>query len=281
MCIRDSLCAFWEHLDGGDVGSRVLSFIALLLTRPGAHLVPLLSPVLSLTLTWATKTAAAAAAAAREGGAPASSSARAYLAAELHAPLAAIHLAALRSRWSVFFPKPGTTAANAAAALAARDPAAAATLSAAPRVILEHAGGVLSGSSTVPAAAPGALRAVLNELERCRQQVNLFRSDVFVPLRPHFIVASLGVVVGRHHESLFADFSGLVHALAAEDFQTFYGEILTGYVGSASTLPGLDDGQRRALLELLPTSASDEPSMKRGLGPVSYTHLTLPTILLV
>jgi hypothetical protein len=180
------------------------------------------------------------------------------LAAELHAPLAAIHLAALRSRWSVFFPKPGTPAAAAAAALAARDPTAAATLAAAPRAILEHAGGMLSGT--------GALRAVLGEMERCWRQVNLLRAEVFVPLRPHFIAAALGAIVGRHHDSLIGELGELVHALASEDFQAFYQNILPGYVWSAAALPGLDDGQRGALLSLLPASAADEPSMKRGLG---------------
>jgi len=224
----------------GGSGSRMLSFIALLLTRPGAHLVPLLSPVLSLTLRWAAE--------------------QQLLATELHAPLAAIHLAALRSRWSVFSPRAGTPAAAAAAALAARDPAAAATLTAAPRAILEHASAVLSG--TVP-AAPGALRAVLAELQRCRRQVNLFRADVFVPLRPHFVHAALAAVVGRHHESLSTELAELLHALAVEDPAEFYERALPGYVHG---LPGLSETQRAALVGLLPEAAADQPSVARGLG---------------
>ena len=71
---------------------------------------------------------------------------------------------------------------------------------------------------------------------------------------------------GRHHDSLVGELSELVHALAHEDFQSFFHHALPGYVWSAAALPGLDDGQRGALLALLPASASDEPSMKRGLG---------------
>lgn len=195
--LRRAASALFALADHGAVGaggvgaSRLLPFIALLLTRPGTHLAPLLPPVLSLTLgRWAV-------AAGRDGGVAAltpvgDSASSSHLAAELHAPLAAIHLAALRSRWSTLFPKPGTPAATAAVALASRDPAAAATLAAAPRAILEHAGGVLSGGVS---ADPGALRAVLGEMQRCRRQVNLLRAAVFVPLRPHFVAATLSAVV--------------------------------------------------------------------------------------
>jgi hypothetical protein len=224
-----ALCSS-STLVGG--GARMLSLIALLLTRPGAHLEPLLGPVLSLSLSWAAE--------------------QQLLATELHAPLAAIHLAALRSRWSVFAPRAGTPAAG---VLAARDPATAA----APRAILEHAGAVLSGA--VP-AAPGALRAVLAELQRCRRQVNLFRAELFVPLRPHFVHAALGAVIGRHHESLSAELAELVHALAEEDPSGFYEHALPDFVRG---LPGLHDAQRGALVELLPAAARDQPSVARGL----------------
>lgn len=57
-----------------------------------------------------------------------------------------------------------------------------------------------------------------------------------------------------------------MHALASEDLQSFYRGSLPGYLWSAAALPGLDDGQRGALLALLPAGAPDEPSVKRGLG---------------
>lgn len=111
-----------------------------------------------------------------------------------------------------------------------------------------------------------ALRAVLGEMQRCRRTVNLLRADVFVPLRPRFIAAALAAIVRRQHDSLGGELAELVYALASEDFQEFFCSSFPTYVGSAEALPGLDDGQRTALLGLLtPESASDEPSMKRGL----------------
>ena len=232
---------------GGSAGPRLVSLIAALLTRPGAHLAPLLSPVLSLTLgRWAMQT---------EGEHVSSG-----LAPELRGPLAVVHLAALRSRWSTFFPKAGTSAANAAAALIAADPNAAAVLAAAPRAILEHVRAVLSGA--VP-ASPGALRALLDEMERCRMNAAfMFRTDVFVAARPSLVTAALGTIVGRHHESLGSELASLVHALASEDLDAFFGVVLPGFVAS---IPGLDDGQRGALVALVPATATDQPSMSRGL----------------
>jgi hypothetical protein len=90
-------------------------------------------------------------------------------------------------------------------------------------------------------------------------QVTNFRSDMTSYASPLYLE-------GRHHDSLSGELAELVHGLASEDFQEFYHGTLPAYVGSAASLPGLDQQQRAALLELLPASACDEPSMKRGLG---------------